>query len=84
MMEATTIGFLVGAFFLNRGHFDLLYHWLALVTSLLWVTRQQFRAAPATAAVAASVRGRITVRRRTATAPTFGPGLAPVPATRWR
>ncbi len=33
MMEATTVGFMVGAVFLNRGHFDLLYHWLALVTS---------------------------------------------------
>lgn len=42
MMEATTIGFMVGAFFLNRGHFDLIYHWLALVTSLLSVTMVAF------------------------------------------
>ena len=34
MMEATTVGFMVGAFFLNRGHFDLCYHWLALVAAL--------------------------------------------------
>lgn len=34
MMEATTVGFMVGAFFLNRGHFDLIYHWLALVSAL--------------------------------------------------
>lgn len=34
MMEATTVGFSVGAFFLNRGHFDLFYHWLALVAAL--------------------------------------------------
>jgi probable O-glycosylation ligase (exosortase A-associated) len=34
MLEATTVAFLVGATFLNRGHFDLIYHWLALVTCL--------------------------------------------------
>lgn len=34
MMEATTVGFSIGAFFLNRGHFDLWYHWLALVAAL--------------------------------------------------
>jgi probable O-glycosylation ligase (exosortase A-associated) len=34
MIEATTVGFLVGASFLNRGHFDLIYHWIALVTAL--------------------------------------------------
>ena len=34
MMEATTVGFAIGAFFLNRGHFDLWYHWLALVAAL--------------------------------------------------
>jgi probable O-glycosylation ligase (exosortase A-associated) len=47
MMEATTAGFLVGAFFLNRGHFDLIYHWIALVTSLTVIVAGQARAAPA-------------------------------------
>src|SRR5690606_15592993 len=28
MAEATTVGFMVGAFFLNRGHFDLSYPWI--------------------------------------------------------
>ncbi len=46
MMEATTVGFMVGAFFLNRGHFDLIYHWLALVTSLLAVAVMAYRRAP--------------------------------------
>lgn len=69
MMEATTVGFMVGAFFLNRGHFDLVYHWLALVTSLVAVTvvasRSELRTAGATAATgAAARRGRITVRWR--------------------
>jgi putative inorganic carbon (HCO3(-)) transporter len=53
MMEATTVGFLVGAFFLNRGAFDLIYHWLALVTALLAVTTVAWRAAPAGAVAAA-------------------------------
>jgi len=46
MMEATTVAFLVGAFFLNRGHFDLIYHWVALVTSLLAVAVVAYRRAP--------------------------------------
>jgi probable O-glycosylation ligase (exosortase A-associated) len=46
MMEATTIGFVMGAFFLNRGHFDLFYHWLALVSSLALITYAQLRRAP--------------------------------------
>ena len=86
MMEATTIGFLVGAFFLNRGHFDLFYHWLALVTSLLFVTRMAYRDAPATELATAARAGRVTVRRRRAGLPKFGGGglPQPVPATRWR
>ena len=47
MMEATTVGFMIGAFFLNRGHFDLIYHWLALVTGLVVVTHRAVRMAPA-------------------------------------
>lgn len=41
MMEATTFGFMVGAFFLNRGHFDLIYHWFALVSCLVYVARRE-------------------------------------------
>lgn len=46
MMEATTVGFGVGAFFLNRGHFDLFYHWLALVAALSIAQARAMRAAP--------------------------------------
>jgi O-antigen ligase len=46
MMEATTVAYMAGAMFLNRGHFDLLYHWLALVTSLYLVARMHHAAAP--------------------------------------
>ena len=31
MFEATLVGFIVGSVFLNRAHFDLFYHWVALV-----------------------------------------------------
>ena len=48
MMEATTVAYMFGAVFLNRGHFDLLYHWLAMVTSLLLVARMHFAKAPVT------------------------------------
>jgi putative inorganic carbon (HCO3(-)) transporter len=46
MMEATTVGFSVGAFFLNRGHFDLWYHWLALVAALNLCASAALRRAP--------------------------------------
>ncbi|MCC7397377.1 MAG: putative O-glycosylation ligase, exosortase A system-associated [Planctomycetes bacterium] len=61
MMEATTVGFMVGAFFLNRGHFDLVYHWLALVTCLVLVVQREARAAPVLAAQGRG-QGRVTVR----------------------
>jgi len=35
MIEASLVGFCVGAFFLNRGHFDLAYQVVAMV-SVLW------------------------------------------------
>lgn len=62
MMEATMVGFLVGAFFLNRGHFDLIYHWLALTTALLSVTTLAWRTAPAADGMARPLRRRIAVR----------------------
>ncbi|MFM1871668.1 MAG: hypothetical protein RL398_1090, partial [Planctomycetota bacterium] len=68
MMEATTVGFMVGAFFLNRGHFDLIYHWLSLVTSLSVVAWMAYRAAPPVvgdgSVLGAAWRG-VTVRRPT-------------------
>lgn len=64
MMEATSIGFAVGAFFLNRGHFDLWYHWLALVTSLLGVTRASLRSAPAAVRGAAASTAGVEVAWR--------------------
>jgi probable O-glycosylation ligase (exosortase A-associated) len=84
MMEATTIGFMVGAFFLNRGHFDLIYHWLALVTALVMVTRRAVARAPQ-ASVVAAARRQVTVRW--GGSPALAPAAAaPLPARRprWR
>jgi probable O-glycosylation ligase (exosortase A-associated) len=63
MMETTNVGFMVGAFFLNRGHFDLVYHWLSLVTALSLVAQAAYARAPEPA-VGERARGlrRITVR----------------------
>lgn len=62
LMEATTIGFLVGAFFLNRGHFDLIYHWLALVTALVAIAAAERRRAPVAEREARRGPPRIAVR----------------------
>jgi len=51
MMEATTVGFSIGAFFLNRGHFDLFYHWVALVACLSLCVHSGLRQVPHAAAV---------------------------------
>ena len=39
------------AFFLNRGHFDLFYHWLALVAALNLCARTELAKAPEILAV---------------------------------
>lgn len=84
LMEATTVGFLVGAFFLNRGHFDLIYHWLALVTALVAITAAERRRAPAAVGDSRRVGARIAI----AGGP-WRPGIAVTPAAvaalpRWR
>ena len=63
MMEATTIGFLIGAFFLNRGHFDLIYHWFGLVTALAGVVFAAYLRMPATSLTKVG-RRQITLRWR--------------------
>ncbi|MGE3175631.1 MAG: putative O-glycosylation ligase, exosortase A system-associated [Planctomycetota bacterium] len=69
MMEATTVGFMVGAVFLNRGHFDLIYHWLALVTCLGTVAAVAWARGPAAATAGGAGaphrgRARVAIRRR--------------------
>jgi probable O-glycosylation ligase (exosortase A-associated) len=82
MMEATTVGFMIGATFLNRGHFDLVYHWLALVTALVGITWIELRAdAPSPAPAGPLPGGEVTVRaRRVRLAPAL---VAGKPAPRW-
>ncbi len=86
MMEATTVGFMVGAFFLNRGHFDLVYHWFALVTSLSLVFARTYAAAPQpTGAAGVAGRPRVTVRWGPAAAAFARGRPLPVGTTpRWR
>lgn len=43
MFEASLIGFCIGATFLNRGHFDLAYHVLSLVTALSFLVAAWLR-----------------------------------------
>ncbi|MEM7201838.1 MAG: putative O-glycosylation ligase, exosortase A system-associated [Planctomycetota bacterium] len=66
MMEATTFGFMIGATFLNRGHFDLIYHWFALVSSLVFVAKREAivrpAEAPAGAAAGTAPERRVEVR----------------------
>jgi probable O-glycosylation ligase (exosortase A-associated) len=64
MMEATTAAFVVGAFFLNRGHFDLFYHWLALTSAVSLVAAAELRRGPVAMAAAVGARaGEVRVSR---------------------
>lgn len=82
MMEATTIAFLVGAFFLNRGHFDLIYQWVALVTALGAIAGAAWRAAPD--GQRASFHRGVTVRWGRGRAAFTRAGAALAVASRWR
>lgn len=76
MFEATTVGFMVGAVFLNRGHFDLIYHWLALTSCMVWVARREVALMPE-AAVNAEPQGRVEVRWQARAEPMRGGRLMP-------
>jgi len=41
MFEASLGAFVVGSIFLNRAHFDLFYHWVALVVAFTIIARRQ-------------------------------------------
>ena len=40
MFEASLAAFVVGGIFLNRAHFDLFYHWVALVVAFTVIARR--------------------------------------------
>ncbi|MEO0481447.1 MAG: putative O-glycosylation ligase, exosortase A system-associated [Planctomycetota bacterium] len=48
MVEGVTVAFMTGGFFLNRAHFDLIWHWMAVTTATLYIARKQVQAATAT------------------------------------
>lgn len=41
LVEASLAGFMVGAFFLNRGHFDLSYHLVGVAVGLSYIVRTE-------------------------------------------
>jgi len=41
MFEASTLTFMVGSSFINRAHYDLLYHWVALVAVFNHLARRE-------------------------------------------
>lgn len=43
MIEATTLAFMIGGTFLNRAHFDLIWHWMAVTTATLLIAKAQLR-----------------------------------------
>lgn len=47
MFEASLATFMLGSVFLNRAHFDLFYHWVALVLAFTTVARIEMRDAQA-------------------------------------
>lgn len=73
MLEATTVGFMVGSFFLNRGHFDLVYHFFALMSCVVFVARDELTRKRGTEAVREQPRAEVAPR----------PVLAGSPLQRW-
>ncbi len=41
MFEASLATFMLGSFFLNRAHFDLFYHWVALILAFTTLARRE-------------------------------------------
>jgi len=62
MMEASMVGFMVGGMFLNRGHFDLVYHFIAIVSCCVLVAEAELRGG--TQEASRRVRGQLSVRFR--------------------
>ncbi len=73
MMEATTVGFMAGSFFLNRGHFDLVYHFVALMSCMVFVARDELATSGSTQKARVAPRAEVVLR----------PALAGSPLGRW-
>lgn len=62
MMEAMTVSFMVGAFFLNRGHFDLVYHYIGIMSCMVFVARDELSSAQLPARARAAPRAEVVPR----------------------
>jgi len=69
MFEASMLTFLIGSTFLNRAHFDLLYHWVAIILAFGVIARREL-ADPYRYPARTGGRGRLEPVRR----PGFGGG----------
>jgi probable O-glycosylation ligase (exosortase A-associated) len=74
MIEASLAGFMLGAFFLNRGHFDLSYHLVGVGAALLFLVRSEYAQGPVAVTAAAKGAGPPRLRWRPAT---LGPSQLP-------
>jgi putative inorganic carbon (HCO3(-)) transporter len=79
MFEAVTACFLVGSTFLNRGHFDLIYHFISVVGATVIIAKKELANPPAATTIEyvdAPISGPITVGRKspvaTASMPRWG------------
>jgi hypothetical protein len=79
MFEAVTTCFLVGSTFLNRGHFDLIYHFISIVGATVIIAKRELANPPAETTIEyvdAPVSGPISVARKspvgTANMPRWG------------
>jgi putative inorganic carbon (HCO3(-)) transporter len=74
LLEAITVGFMVGSFFLNRGHFDLVYHVMGLASCMVFVARDELLRKNVATERIDEVRGVVIEPR---------PALAGSPLGRW-
>ncbi len=92
-LEASTFGFMIGAMFLNRGHFDLIYHLFALVSCTVFIGTRAYLQAPGVTGFQSDEANnsggqRITIRRRSGArraggSGTDGSGPNPRPSPVW-
>lgn len=59
MFEATWVAFIVGSTFLNRAHFDLAYHWIALVIAFEYIANRELENTSAYPRRSSTVRGEL-------------------------
>ena len=74
MFEASMATFLVGATFLNRGHFDLVYHLVALTSCMVYVARKEVALSPEASSSPEEAPSGIEVRWRSQAGPSPGGG----------